>query len=68
MSYEAIAERYARAIFELNSGNPDAATADLNRAIGEGYSVRLLEADPEFTSINQHSDFRALLSNSADAR
>ena len=54
---------YFAAILEMNSGNDEKALSALEKAVRFGYSYKLLEADPEFSSLKDRSaEFRALLS------
>ncbi len=52
---------YFAAILEMNSGNDEVAMAELEKATSLGYSYKLLQADPEFETLQAHAEFTALL-------
>jgi serine/threonine-protein kinase len=53
---------YFLAILELNAGNDEKTVESLAKAVQLGYSLKLLDADPEFAALkNRSAEFRALL-------
>lgn len=52
---------YLAAIVEMNSGHDELAMAELEKATSLGYSVKLLQSDPEFETLQAHAEFTALL-------
>lgn len=51
---------YFHAILEMNSGNDEKALSELAKATNLGYSLKLLEADPEFAKLRKNPEFRSL--------
>lgn len=59
--------RYFSAIVNLHGGNPEEAIEQLEKAVEFGYSLKLIESDPQFSDIRDFAGFEALTSGSAAA-
>jgi cytochrome c-type biogenesis protein CcmH/NrfG len=59
---------YFAALLEIRSGNRKQAVGEVKKAIWNGYSRRLLGADPQFEELRKDADFKALISESAEIR
>jgi serine/threonine-protein kinase len=52
---------YFNAILEINTGNDEKALRELAKSVELGYSLKLLEADPEFARLRGNPEFRTML-------
>jgi Flp pilus assembly protein TadD len=52
---------YFSAIVQIHLGNAEASIEHLEKAVQFGYSLRLVESDPQFAEIREFAKFRALV-------
>jgi len=59
---------YFAALLEIRSGDHKQAVTEVKKAIWNGYSKRLLGADPQFAELRKDAVFKALISENANIR
>ncbi len=68
ISPESPRTHYFAALVELSTGDLEQALLEARKAVWNGYSRRLLSADPQFVDLRKNPDFKALISEGAEMR